>query len=73
MTSSQIQAAGVAAGGKVKVKQGNSEVLLEAAVDDRLPANCVRVAAGHPVTAGLGAMFGAITVERAVGPAVKGA
>ena len=64
MTSSQIQAAGVAAGGKVKVKQGNSEVLLEAAVDDRLPANCVRVAAGHAATAGLGAMFGAISVER---------
>jgi NADH-quinone oxidoreductase subunit G len=30
-----------------------------------LPMGVVRVAAGHFATAGLGAMFGAITVERA--------
>jgi NADH-quinone oxidoreductase subunit G len=65
MPSSVLQSAGVAAGGKVRLKQGSAEAELEAAVDDRLPANCVRVAAGHPATAGLGAMFGAITVEKA--------
>ena len=57
--------AGVAAGDKVKVKQGSAEAVLEAALDNALPANCVRVSAGHPATAGLGAMSGAMTVERA--------
>jgi NADH-quinone oxidoreductase subunit G len=65
MPSSVLQSVGVAAGARVKVKQGSAEAELEAALDDTLPANCVRVAAGHPATAGLGAMFGAISVERA--------
>jgi NADH-quinone oxidoreductase subunit G len=65
MASSRLQALGVEAGGKVKLKQDGGEAVLEAAVDDTLPADCVRAAAGHPATAGLGAMFGAISVERA--------
>jgi NADH-quinone oxidoreductase subunit G len=65
MTTAQLRSAGVEAGGKVKLKQGNAEAELEAAIDDRLPANCVRVAAGHAATASLGAMFGAISVEKA--------
>jgi NADH-quinone oxidoreductase subunit G len=56
---------GVAAGDVVKVTQGNGSALLVADVDARLPANVVRVAAAHPATATLGAMFGAITVEKA--------
>ena len=55
---------GVQAGDTVKVKQGDGEVLLPAARDDKLPANCVRVASAHPLTVALGAMFGEITVER---------
>jgi NADH-quinone oxidoreductase subunit G len=31
--------------------------------DDRLPLGVVRVSAGHPATAQLGAMFGTLTVE----------
>jgi NADH-quinone oxidoreductase subunit G len=65
MTSAQMRAAGVEAGGKVRLRQASAEAVLEAAIDDRLPAQCIRVAAGHPATAGLGAMFGAITVEKA--------
>jgi NADH-quinone oxidoreductase subunit G len=34
------------------------------AIDDRLPAGCVRLAAARPETAALGAMFDALTVER---------
>lgn len=56
---------GVKAGDVVKVTQGNGSALLVADIDARLPANVVRVAAAHPATATLGAMFGAITVEKA--------
>jgi NADH-quinone oxidoreductase subunit G len=48
----------------VLVKQGSGEARLVVAADDKLPDNCVRVPAGHPSTAGLGAMFGALQVEK---------
>ena len=35
-----------------------------AALDDRLPDDCVRVAAAHPTTAGVGPMFGTVTLAR---------
>jgi NADH-quinone oxidoreductase subunit G len=56
---------GVKAGDKVKVSQGSGSAILVAAVDRALPANAIRVAAAHPATATLGAMFGAIAVEKA--------
>ena len=55
---------GLQSGDNVKLKQGEGEVSLPAGRDDKLPANCVRVACAHPLTAGLGAMFGEITVEK---------
>jgi NADH-quinone oxidoreductase subunit G len=51
-------------GEKVKITQGSGEAVLYAAVDDKLPDNCVRVAAGHPATAGLGDLFGTVTLQR---------
>jgi NADH-quinone oxidoreductase subunit G len=56
---------GVKAGDVVRVTQGNGSALLVADIDARLPANVVRVAAAHPATATLGAMFGTINVEKA--------
>ena len=56
---------GVKAGDKVKVTQGSGSAILVAGIDARLPANAVRVASAHPATATLGAMFGAINVEKA--------
>ncbi|MDP3669779.1 MAG: NADH-quinone oxidoreductase subunit NuoG [Telluria sp.] len=56
---------GVKAGAKVKVTQGSGSAILTAGIDASLPANAVRVAAAHPSTATLGAMFGPITVEKA--------
>jgi NADH-quinone oxidoreductase subunit G len=56
---------GVKSGDVVKVTQGTGSALLVADIDVRLPANVVRVAAAHPATAALGAMFGSITVEKA--------
>ena len=56
---------GLNPGDKVRVSQGAAQAVLPARVDATLAATAVRVPAGHPDTAGLGAMFGALTVERA--------
>ncbi len=56
---------GVKSGDTVKVTQGSGSAILVASIDRGLPANAVRVAAAHPSTAMLGAMFGAIQVEKA--------
>ncbi|WP_426102678.1 NADH-quinone oxidoreductase subunit NuoG [Massilia sp. TSP1-1-2] len=56
---------GVKAGDKVKVTQGSGSAILVAGIDARLPANAVRVASSHAATSTLGAMFGAIAVEKA--------
>ncbi len=65
MHRSELQKLGVQSGDTVKVSQGKATVRLAVQADDALPAGVVRVAAGHPATAELGAMFGTITVERA--------
>ncbi|WP_288381366.1 NADH-quinone oxidoreductase subunit NuoG [uncultured Massilia sp.] len=57
---------GVQSGDQVRVTQGSGSAVLVATVDARLPSNAVRVAAGHPAVATLGAMFGSINVEKAV-------
>jgi NADH-quinone oxidoreductase subunit G len=56
---------GVQAGDMVTVQQGEGSATLVAAVDARLPANVVRVAAAHQLTSSLGAMFGPISIEKA--------
>ena len=56
---------GVKAGGTVKVTQGTGSAVLVAGIDARLPANTVRVSTAHHATASLGALFGAIQVEKA--------
>jgi NADH-quinone oxidoreductase subunit G len=60
-----LAALGIEAGATVRVRQGDGVATLLAQADDKVPANCVRVAAAHPTTAMLGEMFGAISVERA--------
>ncbi|MBI3141170.1 MAG: NADH-quinone oxidoreductase subunit G [Rhodocyclales bacterium] len=65
MNAATLQKLGLAAGAKARVRQGNGAVELDVVLDNGLPDNCVRVAAGHPLTAGLGALHGAISVERA--------
>lgn len=65
MNAATLVSLGLVAGQKVIVKQGQGRAELLAEQDDLLPSNTVRVAAAHPLTNGLGAMFGSITVERA--------
>ena len=65
MQSSELNKIGVHSGEAVVVRQGDASVKLMTQANDTLPSGTVRVAAGHPATAELGAMFGTITVERA--------
>lgn len=64
MNASELQKLGVKPGDIVKVRQGNAAASLAVEVDDSLPAGTAHVAAGHPATAELGAMFGTIIVEQ---------
>ncbi|HUN67242.1 MAG TPA: molybdopterin-dependent oxidoreductase, partial [Burkholderiales bacterium] len=66
MNGKSLAALGIASGNPVLVKQGQGEARLLAALDDKLPDNCVRVAAGHPSTAALGPMFGSVSVEKLI-------
>ena len=56
---------GVQTGAKVRVKQGEGSVVLPVAIDATLAADTVRVSAGCPETAALGAVFGTVSLERA--------
>jgi NADH-quinone oxidoreductase subunit G len=56
---------GLNAGDKVRVSQGAAQAVLPARLDDTLAETVVRVPAGLPDTATLGAMFGLISVEKA--------
>lgn len=64
MSGDLMDTLGISSGDNVRLKQGEGEVQLPAARDDKLPSNCVRVASAHPRTAALGEMFGEILVER---------
>jgi NADH-quinone oxidoreductase subunit G len=55
----------VKAGERIKVRQGDGTATVEVGIDARLPGGCVRLAAAHRHTAGLGPMFGTVSVERA--------
>ena len=65
MSASQLTALGLTEGQQVRVRQGNGEALLIARLDSSVPAGCVRVASAHALTAGLGAMFGELSVVQA--------
>ena len=56
---------GLAGGARVLVSQGSAKAVLPAREDASLAANVVRVPAGHAEVATLGAMFGAVTVQKA--------
>lgn len=56
---------GLKDGAKVRVKQGEGSVVLPVTIDPTLAASTVRVSAGHPSTAALGAVFGTVSLERA--------
>ncbi len=67
MHRSELARLGVNSGASVRVSQGSGSVHLTVLADDRMPLHAVRIAAGHPATAALGAMFGMVTVEPVAG------
>jgi NADH-quinone oxidoreductase subunit G len=64
MNAATLAAHGLAAGDAVIVRQGSGSARLVAALDAGLAEGTVRIAAGSELSAGLGAMFGPVTVER---------
>jgi NADH-quinone oxidoreductase subunit G len=56
---------GLRSGDKTRVRQGDASALLECMLDDGLADDVVRIPAGDASTSTLGAMFGAVTVEKA--------
>jgi len=64
MNRALFEQLGLREGDALRVRQGAGEVLVDAAIDDRLPAGCLRLAAARPETAALGAMYGTVTAER---------
>jgi NADH-quinone oxidoreductase subunit G len=65
MPGSLLARLGVKEGDMVVVKQGSGVARLPATRCDKLPEDCVRVAAGYAETAALGSLLGEISVERA--------
>jgi len=65
MHSSLLFKLGGTPGTRVILRQGAGSVTVPAAIDDTLPKECVRVPASHPLTRGLGDLFGEISVELA--------
>jgi len=63
MNAATALAAGLAAGDRVRVRQGGGEAVLEVALDAALPDGCVRIARGIAPTVWLGE--GAIALEKA--------
>lgn len=64
MPKKLMEQLGISTGDQVKVTQAESTIQLEAACDEKLPVNCVRIACAHPKTFSLGAMFGEISIEK---------
>ena len=64
LPTSLWQQLGLKAGDRVRVSQGEGTAVLAAREDGTQADHTVRVAAGHPSTAALGALFGTIAVEK---------
>ncbi|MBL8532365.1 MAG: NADH-quinone oxidoreductase subunit G [Betaproteobacteria bacterium] len=60
-TAAALQVTG---GDQVRASQGEASTLLFAHIDDRIPDGCVRIPAGHPLTAGLGGLDSEVRLER---------
>jgi NADH-quinone oxidoreductase subunit G len=63
MNAALLAKLGLKNGQAVMVRQGRGEAAVRTARDDRLPRDCVRLAAAHPATRNLGPMSGELSVE----------
>jgi NADH-quinone oxidoreductase subunit G len=65
MNARLLKKLGLADGQPVLARMQEGQARLTAALDDRLPDDCVRIAAAHAATADLGPMFGEISLQKA--------
>ncbi|MBK9326365.1 MAG: NADH-quinone oxidoreductase subunit G [Thiobacillaceae bacterium] len=65
MCGDQLAGLNLNTGDAARIRQNGHEIVLPVDRDDRLAPGTVRIAAAHPLTAGLGARFGIISVEKA--------
>jgi NADH-quinone oxidoreductase subunit G len=65
MNATTLAGLGLVSGDRVRVHAGGEPSVLVAQLDAGLPSNCVRVAGAHAATANIGALGGAISVEKA--------
>ena len=63
ISTALAQRLNLADGADVRLTQGGGSITAQVVIDAALPANVVRIAAGHASTAALGPMFGVITLE----------
>ena len=64
VSSATLSRLGLVAGTQVRVRLGDGVAELMLTPDEGVPQDCVRIAAAHSATAGLGAMFGRLVLER---------
>ena len=64
LPGSLIEKLGLRQGDRLRILQEGGEAMWPFDRDDRLPADCVRLPSGCRETAGLGAMFGLVKLER---------
>jgi NADH-quinone oxidoreductase subunit G len=65
MNGRLLKKLGLAEGQAVLARMQAGPARLKAALDDKLPDDCVRIAAAHESTADLGPMFGSLSLEKA--------
>ena len=63
MNAATLSGVGAADGRPVRVKGAEGSAVLNAVLDNTVPDGCVRIAAAHPSTAGIGALNDMIVVE----------
>ncbi len=61
---------GLRDGDSVRVRQGGGEAVVAYAIDDKLPADCIRLGTARAETAALGAASAELTIERVAAPQV---
>lgn len=63
LNSATLGTLGLLSGNMAKVQQGEAQLVVGILADDSLPDGVVRLATAYPLTAGLGAIMGEISVE----------
>ena len=66
MRAEQIAALGLLEGDIVLAKQDKGSAVLKVKLDNHVAMGCVRVAASHELTTGLGDLMGDITLEKTI-------